>query len=290
MNFLVIVVALLLDRAAGWIEGLRLHRWYERPLAGWAGWFANTPAGVQFAAALFPSFLLAFVAGAVAWGLTNAGIVLGFIWGVVILVLSFGPRHLGSGVASFLRARASGDDERARRAAAWLIGREPPAAPMDRARAMSEAALLRAGESLFSVLFWFALLGPLGAVLVKVADRLAVRGAADRPGSAYTRSAEALTLVLAWLPMHLLALTYALAGNGRQVVLDMRRSWTRAGGPFLRKGHAVVAGAGRDTVRGMVASGCDEIELLHATANIVWRAVIIWLAVIGVITLLTWIF
>lgn len=290
MNFVVIVAALLLDQILRWFEHLRLHRWYERPLAGWAARAAGTPAAVQFLAALLPAFCLAFAVGAIAWGLTSAGLVPGFIWGLVVLVFCLGPRNFNLEISAYLKARAAGDDEGARQSAALLLERQPPDAPLDCARAVSEATLLRAGDWLFSVLFWFALLGPLGATLFRVADTLAVRAALDRPDSVYARSAEALKRVMAWVPMHLLALTYAFAGTLDEAVKDIRHAWRDTATHFLERGDAAVARAGRSTVRGMVEEGRDEIELLHTTVNLVWRALVIWLAVIGVITLLGWLF
>ncbi|MDN5865069.1 MAG: regulatory signaling modulator protein AmpE [Gammaproteobacteria bacterium] len=290
MNFIVIVVALLLDQVIRWFEHARLHRWYERPLADWAAQVHDAPAAVQFLAAVLPSFILAFAIGAIAWGLSSASTLLGFIWAVIVLVLSLGPRNLGLEISAYLKARAAGDEKGARRSAGLLLQADPPAVPMDCARAVSEASLLRAGDWLFSVLFWFALLGPLGAVLFRMADTFSVRAAADQPGSAYARSAEALKRVLAWVPMHLLVLTYALAGGMDETLAEMRRTWRNATTHFLEWGDAAVISTGRAVVRGIVAGGSDEVELLHTTVNVIWRGLIIWLAVIGVITLLGWLF
>ena len=46
MNFIIILVSLLLDQIMRWFEHLRLHPWYEAPLARWAGAArtASTPA------------------------------------------------------------------------------------------------------------------------------------------------------------------------------------------------------------------------------------------------------
>lgn len=290
MNFIVIVAALLLDQVLRLFEHIRLHRWYEAPLASWAGGAVGTSATVELLAALAPSFAIAFVAGALAWGFSSANAVLGFIYAVLVLVLCLGPRNLNLEISAYLKARAAGDAAGAAQSAELLLGRKPPKDPQACAQALSEAALVRAGDWLFSVLFWFALLGPLGAVLFRSADIIAVRAAKDHPGSSYAHAAERLKLVMAWVPMHLLSFTYAIAGSFDEAMGDIRRSYRCTSMHFLDRGNDVVLCAGRVAVRGIADDEKDEVELLHAAVDLIWRGVVIWLAVIGIITLLGWLF
>ncbi|MGH8224624.1 MAG: regulatory signaling modulator protein AmpE [Gammaproteobacteria bacterium] len=290
MSFIVIVVALLLDQVLRLIEHLRLHRWYEAPLASWAGSVKGASATVQLLAALALSFAIAFVVGAIGWGFASASAVLGFIYAVLVLVLCLGPRNLNIEISAYLKARAAGDAEGARQSAALLLEGEPPQDAQECGQALAEAAFVRAGDWLFSVLFWFALLGPLGAALFRCADVIAVRAARDCPGSAYAHAAKRLKLVMAWVPMHLLAFTYAIAGSFDEAMGDIRRSWRDTGMHFLERGAAVVLCAGRIAIRGIAGDEKDEVELLHAAVDLIWRSVVIWLAVIGVITLLGWLF
>ncbi len=290
MNFIVIVAALLLDQVLRLFEHLRLHRWYEAPLAVWAERACGESATVQLLAALAPSFAIAFVVGAIAWGFASASAVLGFIYAVLVLVLCLGPRNLNIEISAYLKARAAGDAEGATRSAALLLEGEPPKDPRECGHVLAEAALVRAGDWLFSVLFWFALLGPLGAVLFRCADAIAVRAARDRPGSHYAQVAERLKLVMAWVPMHLLAFTYAIAGSFDEAMGDIRRSYRENAMHFLDRGSAVVLCAGRVVIRGIAADEKDEVALLHAAVDLIWRGVVIWLAVIGIVTLLGWLF
>lgn len=290
MNFIVILVALLLDQIMRWFEHLRLHRWYEAPLARWAraARAAVTPA--QALAALAPPFVLAFVAGALAWGFARIHPVVGFAFGVIVLVLCLGPRNLSLQVSAYLRARASGDRKRARAIAELLLEREPPENLADAGEELAGAVLARAGDYLFCVVFWFAVLGPLGAALYRGADTLALRAEADAPDTAYADYARSLRLVLAWIPLHLLAITYAVAGSFDEAFQDIRRAWRETGTHFWERGSAVIAYAGRRAIRAVAGDATDEVELMHAAVDIIWRGFIIWLTVIGLITLLGWLF
>lgn len=290
MNFIVIVVALLLDQVLRPFEHLRAHRWYERPLAGWARQATAVGGAPAVLAALAPSFALAFAVGAVGWGLARANVVIGFVYAVVVLVASLGPRDLTTQVSAYLKARGGGDAEGARVAAHLILESEPPADPEVCSRAVVDAVLVRAGDRLFCVVFWFAVLGPLGAVLYRSADVLSVCGAADSPGSLYARATLRLKVVMAWIPLHLLAFTYAVAGSFDEAMSQIKRAYAETAQHFLERGSLAVAYAGHAAIRGIAGEDADEIAAMHSAVDLIWRGVVIWLTVIGVITLLGWIF
>lgn len=288
MNFIIILVSLMLDLIMRWFEHVRLHPWYEKLLARWAAAARTAAVPAQALAALAPSFVLAFAAGALAWGFHGINAFLGFVYGVVILVLSLGPRNLILQANAYLRARASGDRRQAREIAAIVLEHEPPEDLSHAGEAIAEAVLARAGDYLFCVVFWFAVLGPLGAVLYRVADTLAVRAAIDAPDSAYADYTQSLKQVLAWIPLHLLALTYAVAGSFDEAMKDIRQAWREAGTHFWDRGNLVLHYAGRRAVRAVAGGASGEVELMHAASDLILRGFIIWMTVIGLITLLDW--
>ncbi len=290
MNFVIIFAALLLDLVMRPFERLRLHRWYETPLAQWARRAVVSGNVIEVLASLLPSFGLAFGIGAVAWGLARIHPIIGFVFGVLVLVFCLGPRNLTVEASGYLRARAAGDDRLARDIATALLEAEPPADLAGHSDVVAEAVLERAGDYLFCVLFWFAVLGPLGAVLYRSGETMAVRAEADQPGSLYAHVALRLKLVMGWIPLHLLALTYAVAGNLDEGISDIQRVWNEAVTHFLDRGNAVLARVGKSALRGIAGDGADEVEMMHASVELIWRSVIIWLTVIGVITLLGWLF
>lgn len=290
MNFIIILVALLLDQIMRWFEHLRLHRWYEAPLARWAQSAQSAGKPAQMLAALAPSVVPAIVAAALGLGLAHLNPVLGFIYGVLVLVLCLGPRNLTLEASAYLRARAGGDTQRARAIAGLLLEREPPADLADAGQAVAEAVLARAGDYLFSVIFWFALLGPFGAVLYRTADTLALRAAVDVPDSVYAQWTLGFKRALAWIPLHMLAITYAVAGNFDEALNDIRRAWSETSTHFWERGSVVLAYAGRRAVQAVADGASDEVELIHAAVDLIWRGFIIWLTVIGVFTLLGWLF
>ncbi len=290
MNFIVIFVALLLDQLLRPFEHLREHHRYEGVCAGWANVAAGWGRIPQVLAGIIPGFLLGFAAGAIGWGLALISPFFAFAYGILVLLLCLGPRDLITQVSTYLKARAAGDEALAAQAVRSLLGGSSQEDPAKLGRQVAEAALEHAADRLFAVIFWFALLGPLGAVLFRVADIMATRARVDCPGGAYARAVQALKSVLAWVPVHLLALTYALAGNFDETLQAIRNSYHDVKVHFLDPDFGVLAHAGRATLSAIKEDGNEEVAILHAAVDIIWRSVVIWLAVIGVVTLLGWLF
>lgn len=290
MNFIVIVVALLLDQVLRPFEHLRAHLWYERLLGEWARNATAAGPVLETLAALAPSFVVAFAAGAIGLGLAKVHIVFGFAYAVLVLVATLGPRDLTTQVSAYLKARSGGDEEGAHLAASLILEGEPPADPTICSHAVVDAVLVRAGDRLFSVIFWFAVLGPLGAVLYRAADIMAVSAAENRPGSLYARTALRVKVVLAWIPLHLLAFTYAVGGSFDEAMREIKRAYAETAEHFLQRGSVAVAFAGHAALRGIAGEDADEFAAMHSAIDLIWRSVVIWLTIFGVITLLGWLF
>ena len=117
------------------------------------------------------------------------------------------------------RALAEGDETAERSYAHALLERGFSDIPASRAD-VPGAVFVQANNRIFAVIFWFVLLGPIGAWLFRVAD-LARRRAlfqaqrAESPDVAADceRRADDVHALLAWLPARLTALGYVLAGN-----------------------------------------------------------------------------
>ncbi|TLY47805.1 MAG: hypothetical protein E6K54_05330 [Gammaproteobacteria bacterium] len=68
----------------------------------------------------------------------------------------------------------------------------------------------QANESLFAVIFWMALLGPIAALIYRLVERSAHIHASY---PALGKSAQQIRALLDWLPIRLFSMLFALAGN-----------------------------------------------------------------------------
>jgi adenosylcobinamide-phosphate synthase len=317
MNLLAILAALGLEqwRAFHWRVGLerafvRYARYLERTLNG-----GRADQGVlAMIAALAPCVLLA--AGAY-WFLARTHPLLGVLWNVVVLYALMGFRRFSHAVSAIIGAFRDNDVVAARRAlAAWRGGLTADLASPDIARLATERGLVDAYRQVFAVLFWFTVLpGPAGAVLYRASLLLAQEWAGAAPGdddetpiararATFGAPARRLLWLLDAIPVRLTALSFAIVGDFEDAAWCWRtqaKSWaTEEGGAPM--GVVLAAGAGALGVElgGPIAApvGAEpqlrptlgvgeaaEPEILPSAVGLVWRALVLWLLVILLITL-----
>jgi adenosylcobinamide-phosphate synthase len=239
---------------------------------------------------------------------------------VVVLYFTMGFRQFSHRLTEIQIALANGDLPAARHELAqWKAGIEevPAAAEVDAdeiVRQSCEHGLQLAHKHVFGVLFWFVLLpGPIGPILFRLAEFLARRwnrppgGAlpADRFGE-FARRAFAW---IDWLPARLTALGFAIVGDFEGAIYCWRKV-TRpptiaAGLPQPDSRTVILAAAGgalgsrvltsAESARhfdeaGLEGGGLAEpgAGMLNAAVGLVWRALLLWLVLLLLITLAGW--
>lgn len=295
MLFLSVLLALLVERmVSGW-RPQRRHRWfaaYWRRIAAWPAAERLVDSTWGLALLLLPLLLLLALATGVAG--TLGGLV-ELAFATLVLIYSLGPRDLRSDVEAYAEAQDAGDQVAADQRAMLLAGEMPPSEEPDRSVALARGVLGEAGPRLFGPLFWFIVLGPVGAAAYRFVQLLAEAAYDDDEGAVH-RHAEELRWLADWLPTRAGLLTYAAAGNFDAV----RRSWQKppdgdeAPSNTGLLGEAGMAALGlrqvaneRDmpTTDGDPASGWYVDEAI----GLVWRALLVWLAILGVASLVAWI-
>lgn len=283
MSFVAMLLALLLDQGLRHLEPWRGPRWFHAYVESLPGlthfndfWRAGS---AMLLMVLLPTVITLFFGHALnsVWG------VFGFLFAIAVLLVTLGPRDLQNEARAYMDAVQAGHDERARELARNLLHGEPPADSAARTEAVTREVLAAANDRLFGVLLWFALLGPAGAVLYRSTEFL--RNELPDLDASPQFKAAALRLygILAWLPAHLAALGYALAGSFEDAVSDLRSYYNTCGAQFFQMNSDVLVCAGLGALRGI-----DEeagIGRLRSALMLVQRTLIIWLVIYGLITL-----
>ncbi len=219
-----------------------------------------------------------------------------FLFAVVVLLFSLGPRDLDDEVEDYAEALATGDWETQQRVAEQLLERPPPELPEERNEAIERAIYVQANNRIFGVVFWFLVLGPTGAWAFRVLDLLrhrAERRAAEEGATSTMEAVRTLHGLLAWIPSRLLALGYALAGNFEEAVASWRNAGREATLLFAdgtlevvaRIGIAASGRAGLD-----VADAVEALDRIRGARALVMRTLwMIWCPVIAVLTLYDWV-
>lgn len=160
------------------------------------------------------------------------------------------------------------------------------------ARATVEALISKGNSAVIAPIFWFILLGPAFAVLQRLAALLGEHGCQPKETAAeYGWAASRLDDVLAWIPVRITAVSYAIMGNFE----DALRCWryqTRAPAddataPLLAAGLGALQllscedlpqTGGQDA--GMAATlAVPEADHVQRTVALLWRVLLFWLGV-----------
>lgn len=230
-----------------------------------------------------------------------AGVV-GLLFGVAVLFHVWGPRDLDADVSAVVDA----EDAVARRAAAIRLGAAQSGANPDsglgESAAMVEGVFASALRRWFGVLFWFLLLGAVGAVLYRLAALAAEGEFADALPSSTRNGARRFFALLNWPVAQAMTLSLALVGNF-DTVLGV---WRDANGASLRLDHAHLGAAARASVRCEIAEETQEfieegatpgnawVQLgdapeLRDAMSLVWRILLLWLAILALFVVAGWV-
>ncbi|MEO0997449.1 MAG: regulatory signaling modulator protein AmpE [Pseudomonadota bacterium] len=294
MKLLALIIALALERLATQLFRLRSLRWLDRALDPFLQFIGRTGAvpGWLLAAATVALFVVPVLLARLAIGDALLGLPF-VVLSVVVLFFSLGPQDIGEEVDAYCAAAAAGDDERASQLARALLESDVRVSSR-----IDEAIFVQSNNRMFAVVFWFIVLGPVGAWAVRVADllrrravfRLDRRVAAEAEDVNDRRAAEAADLahaLLAWAPARLAAASYLLVGSFDQG----RDAWT------LKADDVEPTSLGDSNERLLARVGCaalppasadeehPQIEQARRAKGLVFRALWFWAAGVAALTL-----
>ena len=219
----------------------------------------------------------------------------------IVLWLALSLRGLSEHGLAVAEPLHSGDLATAREQVSRIVSRQ--ASALDErgvAAAATESMLENGADAVFASRFWFLIGGIPGVVLHRLINTLDAMWGYRNPRFLYFgRPAARLDDILGWLPARLTALTYTLLGQRKLALECWRKQASQWDSP--NAGPVMAAGAGALNVRlggsspypsgikqrpilgGTQAASARSIE---AAIGLVRHGVWLWLAVIGLVTLL----
>lgn len=307
MNLIALLIGLVVERLATQLFHLRRLRWLEKIIdAGFrqAERVSNWPSVIPIV--LIAIVLVLPVAAVVLW-LGDA--FFGFPYllvAIVVLFFSIGPQDIGEDVDEYCRAVENGDAERIRQTAKAIIESEVPEDELERIHRVEEAVCVQANNRLFAVIFWFVLfemvfwfgmLGPLGAWAYRVTDLIRRRAVfcADREETCQATTERlrdaAVTLHgwFAWIPARLTAIGYAAAGHFDAALGAWRAPEEERDDSTSESNEHLLARVGVAALALKDEDGEDFVERavrgVTAANGLVFRLLAIWFVVISAMTL-----
>jgi len=279
MALISIIIGLLFDRAFRHLHDLRDLSWFEYYTNAVTRFVRTSNGLVQAIAVLvFPVLTIA----AIHYLLSD--LLLGLfdlLFGILVFAYCLGPACLSSDIEYYLDARRLGDEDEALHYAGALTERAASTAPDQQTNDVTRAILFVANERIFAVIFWFVIIGPVGAILYRLTTNLSKQ---DNLNDSLAAVATLFQAALTWIPARMLALGYALTGHFDGALQAYRN---RPYEPDLAlDNHDVLVSTGMGALRDHEAS--DEISSIISARNLVMRSILIWIAVLAVLTLGGW--
>jgi len=288
MTLISILLGLALEYFLGALDHLRNRDWFDQ----YSRWLENRcsshslwegPTGVLLTLAP-PLALLVLIAHL----LSSISIVLTFLLTIVVFVYSLGP-DFNTLINGYIEALENDDDAAVSRLEAFLFGEELSDDKEERDKTAIRTVLICAHEHIFGVIFWFITLGMLGSLLYCLVVRLEDKF--DGIHGDYADAIRNLHQVLIWPSARLQALGFALGGS----LVDALEGWRSVEGDSLSISKEVIATSGIWALQyqpELNAEFTEEkesyigwVRQAQALAN---RTLIVWLTILGVMTLGGW--
>jgi cobalamin biosynthesis protein CobD/CbiB len=302
MSFFALIIVFLLEQ----LRPLDYRRWVQRPFHAWTDFLEQRlNAGSYYhgiiggCLALLPFLLLTgVILGLLRW---TGWLLPELALNVLVLYVTMGFRQFSHFYTDIQMALRLEDEDRASAILAeWQNAPVTRHDSSDIARQAIETALAASYRHVFAVLFWFAVLGPLGALLYRLAHLLAEHWRHD-DGDEFGKFSQQWLRILDWLPARLTAIIFAAMGNFMDAVYGWRYQTTRWPDPGL--GIVLASGAGALGVRlGIPVAGADtlkennelgageaaDVDSMQDAIGLVWRAVVAWLLLCLLLLFILW--
>ncbi|MEE9342374.1 MAG: regulatory signaling modulator protein AmpE [Gammaproteobacteria bacterium] len=287
MTLIATLLSIAIDRYFGYLHEYRHYRhfleyvkWVQTTLPGA---ISNGLVGVLLT--LIP--VLVVVAATQIWltGLSLGGF-FSLFFSIAVMVYCLGPRDLAIDADSYCKACDMDNTSIRAASALHLTGlSEPPADTGECISRVVKAILARSNDYMFAVIFWFVLLGPVGAVLYRT---LSILYNFSEGNDRFQVWATHLYSIVSWIPARMTALGYALSGHFDSAMEGWRIAHKEKKSGLLRTDYILIeTGLGALDMRGD-DSVPEDHQPVRSSMRLVLRTLTIWLAALSVMTLAGW--
>lgn len=214
MIFLVTLIALLIERFFDWSH-LRRWQWLTNFQRGIIQRMPSaSPAlilGLTIVPILLATLLIEYALRHVLFGVVE------FLFQILLFLYCLGPQNLWADTYACINALLQGDARLAAdklKSTFGIATAESTSTPQSQ---LLNHVFIAANRRVFAIVFWFLVLGPLGAVLYRTITLAASEFPSQDAAPQLVNSARAVEAVLDWIPIRILTCVFALGGHFVQV-------------------------------------------------------------------------
>lgn len=289
MTLIAITLALFIERLIGGAHFIHNFAWFHR----WASVLEKrlpqtAPPALGYALGVLPLLLLVgfteYYLSEYLWGLPS------FALHVLILSACLGPRLLDHDVDAYSHAREHNDTDKLAAAVQHITGKAVPEKLSTEVREVTEGVFYQANMRWYAVIFWYLVLGPVGAV----AYRLTILLRHDQYAAGdFARKIYGL---LGWLPARISALYFGFMGSLDEAWHAFQTSRKSHLG-WAESNQLVLSHTGCAAINMEMDAEQDDGQELSWQAAVNWvsrarglclRVLMLWLATVAIFTLFGW--
>jgi len=213
MTFIAILIALSIERFFDWSH-LRYWNWFYIYRRWLCTRFNNLPSYILYASCLVPALIIIGLIELALRGWFYGSLKL--LFQIVVLLYCLGPANLWADTYVCLNALVYDDPEQAvSKIKKTFDVTNNFNDPQTLHKLFINKILIESYQRIFSILFWFIIAGPVGAVLYRlvVLSLAPEQKCANNKSTAMLHQAKFLQMLLDWIPTRLYTFIFALAGH-----------------------------------------------------------------------------
>ncbi len=282
MTLIFILVALGLDFFLGGLERFRNYNWFislfyvlEKRLAHYKFWDGSFGLIVLLSLPVLGMYLLICV-------LDHWSGILEGLFTLVVLIYCLAPEALDNRLDYFVSAIDENDADSINLLSDEIINDSVIEPEDSNEVAVIKSALVEAHKRSFAVIFWFLVLGAVGALLYKLVDEL--DNELNEISGGFADSTNLLLNILEWPSSRIMIFALALAGS----LSDVFSGWKHADHLTFDVNNKVIVEAGMGALQYTPEVNVPDREKsywIDELKSLINRTLIICLAVLGIMTL-----
>jgi adenosylcobinamide-phosphate synthase len=270
---------------------------YAAQLENWLNAGESSHGIIAWILAIVPLALIAFGVYSVLYAVHP---ILGWLWNVAVLYLTMGFRQFSSPFTAISKNLQEKNVDAARvQLTGWLGDSAAEFNDSEIARVAIERGLVLSHRYVFGPMFWFVVTpGPVGPLVYRAAWMLSDQWASSRLNAEFSGFASRAFEAIDWIAVRLTAISFAIVGDFEDAVYCWReqaRGWFQTsqgillasgGGALGVKLGDVLHQYGTLSYRPELGIGEDaDADFLQSAVGLVWRALLLWLALILLMTI-----
>lgn len=284
MIFISLFTALVLDRLLTQFHSFRQFDWFQ----DYADWM-NDVISIQRFPNWFGLISLILPLLFVVWflqGIFSSGLfgLFEMAFNVVVLYLCFGPKDLDQQIDDYLLGVNSEDSERKQLAGSKIRGSSVEADPAPQAKQVVSGIFTSAHRRIFACVFWFVVLGPIGAVAYRLIEQgIKLKFSAEKEGLTLETFSVMLGF-LEWLSTRITVVTFMLSGNFEGAYSGYKKAAAELV-DINETNQGILEQAGQGGIQySSAASNEQTIDEVKKARGLVLRALVVWLLLSLVVT------